>query len=159
MRAVDERQAQLATGGLCHPNGMARLALAVFSVACLFLAGCKKGNSLEGTWSGGTGADKVTFTGQNFTVEAPAASVGSVALTGTYTLNKDQLNLTATDVKVHTTDASKQAEYEKQMGAVKPMMIDTVAKTNPITVVFTDADHITLKGKTGQPRSYSRVKT
>src|SRR5690349_16220735 len=135
---------------------MVKYVLAAVSLACLIVGGCKKGNSLEGTWAGGPGGEKMTFAGRNFTVEAPAADKGTITLTGTYTLDKDKLSLTGTDVKMKTNDPTQQSEADKEVAQVKPVMIDQIAKANPITLVFTDQDHITLQSKVAtQPRTFS----
>jgi len=132
--------------------------LFVIATACLLLAGCKKPNPIEGKWSG-TSGETATFTETNFTVQGEAGNMGSLSMSGTYKLDKDQLTLTPTDVKVQAKDPSKQAEYEKQVGTIRQVLFDSVAKANPVTIAFPDADHMKMTSKIGEPRTYTRLKT
>ena len=127
----------------------------VFALSLMVVA-CKKANSLEGTWVGG-GPGSFTFTGNNFKMQGGIAEAGLCTITGTFTLEGDQLNLLPTDVSIKGKDSAQQAEIDQHIQEVKPAMLKVLTEENPIAVTWQDEDHISIKTKTYPLRYLERA--
>lgn len=135
---------------------MVKMVMAITAITIVGAAGCKKAPSLEGTW-GGSRMGNITFTGQNFKMEGKIPGVGLGEFSGTFTLEKDQLSLNATDVAISSPDPSKQGQVDERIAQVKPQMLKVFTDLNPVTITWVDDDHITWSNKNGRPEQLSRI--
>jgi len=132
--------------------------------AAIFLAGCKHGHSVVGTWTSTSpaGTQQVTFSADN-----RLTAVGDIktppmtaTVTGTYTLESDVLAIKATDLTVKAKDASLQPLIDSQMGPRKKGALDQINRSGASNkVVWKSDDEFVAADAKGTQQTFTRVKS
>ncbi|MEZ5162606.1 MAG: hypothetical protein R2688_02430 [Fimbriimonadaceae bacterium] len=133
---------------------MKKTLISIVAIAsAMSMIACAKKDPLAGTWiasipggMGASGTATYTFANPNVTMDMDMMGL-KMSVKGTYTLEKDQLVLTGTDVTVD--ESTLPPEIKAQWGQLKSMMDEEMKKPLTYTVTFTDDNTATLKGGNG----------
>lgn len=153
----------LRVGLMCHTLGnMKRVLLSATCFAVLFVAGCKPGRSLVGTWdispapAPGVEVSTIEFKGDgtlSMTLKGNQGGMNvTVLMTGKYKLEADKLSQTLQDVKFEGIPKELEPMAKQQMA-------NAIGKTDVSTVQWTNDDEITATMSNGNPMTLKRRKS
>ena len=138
---------------------MRRVALICGLVGVLFQAGCS-GPKLEGKWiASDTARETITFSGNKFTLEGSLPDGTTLTIGGTYTYDKDKLNLRSQSVTMKARRPAEQKMIDKNLAANQRRLLAAFDSKNPRQVTWWKNDEVQFKTSDGKDTMYDRVKS